>query len=127
MSREYRLAEHASQAGKVGAQPIWMLGERGAQPRVVLIHGGSELLSEIGPELGAYARGVLQKRGVEILLNTRVSAVTARQVMIDNGPPIDANTIVTSIGNAPNPVVMDLCKQLGIDAPKIGRGLAWGQ
>jgi NADH:ubiquinone reductase (H+-translocating) len=91
---------------------------RSFQPRVVLIHGGVELLGEIGPELGAYARGVLQKRGVEVLLNTRVSAVTARQVILADGTSIQANTIVTSVGNAPNPVVMDLCKQLGIDAPR---------
>jgi NADH dehydrogenase len=84
----------------------------------VLIHGGAELLGEIGPELGAYARGVLEKRGVEILLNSRVSAVTARQVFLNGGTVIEANTIVTSVGNAPNPVIMDLCKQIGIEAPR---------
>jgi NADH dehydrogenase len=86
--------------------------------RVVLIHGGQELLGEIGPELGAYARRVLEKRGVEVLLNSRVASVTARQVSLSDGSVIEANTIVTSIGNSPNPVVMDLCKQIGVDAPK---------
>jgi NADH dehydrogenase len=91
---------------------------RDSPPRVVLVHGGKELLLEIGPELGAYARVVLQKRGVEILLNSRVAAVTAKQVILEGGVVIEANTVVTSVGNAPNPVVMDLCKQLGVEAPK---------
>jgi NADH dehydrogenase len=91
---------------------------RDSMPRVVLVHGGDELLAEIGPKLGAYARGVLVKRGVEVLLNTKVSAVTAQRVTMVDGSGIDANTIVTTIGNAPNPIIMDLCKQLGIDAPK---------
>jgi NADH dehydrogenase len=91
---------------------------RNATIRVVLVHGGKELLQEIGPELGAYAREVLVKRGVEVRLNARVSAVTARRVLLADGSFIDANTVVTTIGNAPNPVVMDLCKQIGLDAPR---------
>jgi NADH:ubiquinone reductase (H+-translocating) len=91
---------------------------RESKPRVVLIHGREELLGEIGPTLGAYARRVLEKRGVEVLLNTHVTAVTARQVVLDNGLAIEANTVVTSVGNAPNPIILDLCKQLGVDPVK---------
>ena len=91
---------------------------RGLKLRVVLIHAGTELMAEIGPDLGAYARTILEKRGVEIRLKSRVSAVTASQVILDDGSRIEANTVVTTIGNAPNPVVMDLCKQLGIEAVK---------
>jgi NADH dehydrogenase len=91
---------------------------RESSPRVVLVHGGEELLAEIGPELGAYARRLLEKRGVEIRLKSKVSAVTAMKVILADGTSIDANTVVTTIGNAPNPVIMDLCKQIGIDAPK---------
>jgi NADH dehydrogenase len=91
---------------------------RGLGFRVVLVHAGAELMGEIGPELGVYARKVLEKRGVEIRLNSRVTAVTASQVMLDDGSRIEANTVVTTVGNAPNPVVMDLCKQLGIEAQK---------
>jgi NADH dehydrogenase len=91
---------------------------RNASIRVVLVHGGKELLEEIGPELGAYARKVLVKRGVEVRLNMRVSAVTARRILLADGTFIDANSVITTIGNAPNPVIMDLCKQIGVDAPK---------
>ncbi len=91
---------------------------RDSVPRVVLVHSRDELLGEIGPELGAYARGVLTKRGVEVLLKARVSAVTARKVLLADGTSIEANTVVSTIGSAPNPVVMDLCRQLGIDGGK---------
>jgi NADH dehydrogenase len=91
---------------------------RASAPRVVLVHSRGELLGEIGPDLGAYARGVLVRRGVEVRLNCRVSAVSARQVVLGDGSHIDANTVVTTVGSAPNPVAMDLCRQLGIDPPK---------
>jgi NADH:ubiquinone reductase (H+-translocating) len=91
---------------------------RDSKPRVVLVHSGTELLLEIGPKLGAYARDVLQKKGMEVMLNTRVSAVTAYRVVLSTGVGIDANTVVSTIGNAPNPIVMDLCRQMGIEAPK---------
>jgi len=86
--------------------------------RVVLVHAGAELLAEIGPELGAYARKILEKRGVEIRLRAKVTAVTASYVTLDDGTRIEANTVVTTIGNAPNPVATDLCKQIGIEPVK---------
>jgi NADH dehydrogenase len=91
---------------------------RHAVVRVVLVHAQGELLGEIGPDLGAYARRSLEDRGVEVKLNTRVAAVTAQRVVLADGSGIEANTLVTTIGNAPNPVAMDLCRQLGIQAPK---------
>jgi len=91
---------------------------RSSRLRVVLVHSRRELLGGIGPELGAYARGVLEARGVEVRLNLHVTAVTARRVILADGSGIDANTVVTTIGSAPNPVVMDLCRQIGVEAPK---------
>lgn len=82
--------------------------------RVVLVHGHDHLLAEIGPELGTHAQRVLEKRGMEIRLNTRVAEITADRVIFADGGFIEAHTIVTTIGNAPNPVVLDLCTQLGI-------------
>lgn len=87
-------------------------------PRVVLVHGGTELLPEIGESLGRYARQTLERRGVEVLLNTRVSSVTASEVFFSHGGSICAHTIVTTIGSAANPVVAELCRELSISAPK---------
>jgi NADH dehydrogenase len=82
--------------------------------RVVLVHGHDRLLAEIGEKLGDHARRVLEKRGMEMRLNTRVAEITADRVIFEGGEFIEAHTIVTTIGNAPNPVVLDLCRQLGL-------------
>ncbi len=82
--------------------------------RVVLVHGHDRLLTEIGPELGEHAQRVLEKRGMELRLNTRVAELTADRVIFADGTFVESHTIVTTIGNAPNPVVLDLCGQLGL-------------
>ncbi|BCU75953.1 NAD(P)/FAD-dependent oxidoreductase [Luteolibacter sp. LG18] len=91
---------------------------RDKKPRVVLIHSRPHLLEEIGPDLGDHAQRVLEKRGMEIILNSRVSEATSNRIHYAEGQFIETNTIISSIGNAPNPAVMDLCKQLGIEAEK---------
>jgi NADH dehydrogenase len=91
---------------------------RDTPPRVVLVHSRGELLAEIGADLGGYARRVLEKRGIEVKLNTHVCEVTAARVHFAEGGTVEAHTIISTIGNAPNPVVLDLCRQLGLDAPK---------
>ncbi len=91
---------------------------RDKEIRVVLIHSRAHLLEEIGPELGDHAQRVLQKRGMEIILNARVSEATASKIIYNQGEFIETHTIISSIGNAPNPAVLDLCQQLGIESIK---------
>lgn len=86
--------------------------------RVVLVHGHDRLLAEIGPKLGDHAKRVLEKRGMELRLNSRVAEITADRVLFSDGSFIEAHTIVTTIGNAPNPVVLDLCKQLDLETER---------
>jgi NADH:ubiquinone reductase (H+-translocating) len=90
------------------------------QARVVLVHGGGQLLAEIGPKLGEYAAEVLRERGIEILLETRVAEATASRVSFESGEAIETHTIVSTIGNAPSPVVLDTARQLGLE-PERGR------
>lgn len=86
--------------------------------RVVLVHSRAHLLEEIGEKLGDYAQGVLAKRGMELRLGVRVTEVTATKVILSNGDFIEANTVVSTIGSAPNPVVVDLCRQIGLECDK---------
>lgn len=88
--------------------------------RVILIHSRAHLLEEIGPELGDYAQRVLEKRGMEIILNSRVNEATAGKIIYNQTNSLETHTIISSIGNAPNPAVMDLCRQLEIE-PEKGR------
>ncbi len=91
---------------------------RGLRPRVVLVHSHASLLAEIGPELGDHALGVLRRRGIEVRLNTRVAEVTASRVGFTSGDGLDAHTVISTIGNAPHPVVLDLCRQLGLETER---------
>lgn len=83
--------------------------------RVVLVHSRAHLLEEIGENLGDHARRVLERRGMEVRLDTRVAAATSSRVIFTNGDFVETHTIVSSIGNAPNPVVLDLCRQIGVE------------
>ncbi len=91
---------------------------RDTEPRVILVHSRGQLLTEIGADLGGYAAEVLERNGVGVRLNERVAEVTATRVRLESGDSIDANTVVTTIGSAPNPVVLSVCRQLGIEAVK---------
>jgi NADH dehydrogenase len=88
------------------------------EPRVILAHSRAQLLTDIGADLGGYAAEVLERNGVGVRLNTRVAEVTATRVIFEGGESVEANTVVTTIGSAPNPIVLDLCRQLGIEALK---------
>ena len=91
---------------------------RASLPRVILVHSQGQLLAEIGPELGAYAQKVLERNQVEVRLNTRVIEGTATKAILNDGTTLDAATLVSTIGSAPNPIVLDICKQIGAAAPK---------
>jgi len=87
---------------------------RRVKPVVVLLHGGPHLLPEIGPELGGYAQKLLISRGIDVRVNAPVSAMTARQVRCADGSKVETHTIISTVGNAPNPVMLDLCRQLDL-------------
>lgn len=90
----------------------------GDRIRVALVHGHDKLLAEIGPELGDYAARVLRRRGVELFLGKRVAEATMSRVVFTDGQAIETHTIVSTIGNAPNPVVLDIARQLGLETDK---------
>jgi NADH dehydrogenase len=76
--------------------------------RIILIQHGSRILPELPEHLAAYAAETLRRRGIEIRLNTGVKAATPTGVETNSGPPIEAETIVAAIGNAPSPLVQSL-------------------
>jgi len=85
---------------------------------VVLVHSGARLLPTLGHRLGEYAGRQLQKRGLRLILERRVKAVTAHYVTLDNGDSIPAGTVISTIGNAPHPVVRELAEAMDLDAPR---------
>ena len=79
--------------------------------RLVLVHSGPYLLPQIGKELGRYSGEHLEKRGIEVRLNARVTAITAERAILSTGDVIETNTVVTTVGNATHPVIKKLIDQ----------------
>jgi NADH dehydrogenase len=76
--------------------------------RMVLVHAGSVILPELGPELGAYAQQQLQARGLEIVTNARVASVSSEDVVLHDGRRIPARLVVWTAGTSPNPLLATL-------------------
>jgi NADH:ubiquinone reductase (H+-translocating) len=76
--------------------------------RVVLVHPGDFVLPELGEELGRYASCKLAERGVEIFPNTKVKAVTPREVELTDGTRIESFTLVWTAGTSPHPLLNQL-------------------
>lgn len=81
--------------------------------RCVLLQSANRILPELGESLAKYAQKILEKRGVEIKLNTRLKAVSADGAIVMDKPTkaeetIPARTIVTTVPSAPHPLVTNL-------------------
>jgi len=73
--------------------------------RVAVVHPGAFLLPELGEELGRYTQARLADRGVEVLLNTRVTGVNGPRTVLSTGEEIDAKTLVWTAGISANPML----------------------
>jgi len=86
--------------------------------RLILVHSGAHLLPQIGEELGKYCELQLRKRGIEIRLNARVTAVTAERAMLNTGEIVETNTVVTTVGNGTHPVMKKLIDRYHLPSDK---------
>src|SRR5262245_6725781 len=76
--------------------------------RMVLVHAGAVILPELGPALGAYAQRKLSSRGIEIVTDAKVSAVTDRGVMLADDRHIPGRLVVWTAGTYPHPLLHEL-------------------
>lgn len=101
---------------------------------VKLVHSKLHLLPTLSQHLGDYTKQKLSQRGVDLILGERVRSVTANRVMLDSGASIETNTVVSTIGNAPHPLVVKIAADLELEtergrlsAPQTGKvsGVDW--
>ena len=78
------------------------------EPEVVLVHSRTHVLSEFGDRLGRYATRKLRRVGVRLVLGRRLTRVEPDRVELDDGSFIGTATVVSTVGNAPHPVVAAL-------------------
>lgn len=76
--------------------------------KLILIHSGERILPEMPESLAAFALKKLRERGVEVRLQSRIAAATPREAILKSGERIATRTLVTTVGNSPNPVLAPL-------------------
>jgi NADH dehydrogenase len=73
-----------------------------AEIRLVLVEGTDRLLGAFSPRLGRYAKRVLERRGVQVIMGTLVKDADERQVKLSTGSSIETRTVIWSAGVRPN-------------------------
>jgi NADH dehydrogenase len=85
--------------------------------RVILLQGGDRLLPQFPPDLSERARRDLEKMGVEVMLNDRVTNVTPDGVEIAGKPFLPVRNVFWAAGVQGNP----LGKSLGVPLTRSGQ------
>ncbi len=85
--------------------------------RVVLIEGADRVLLSFPQELSAFALRELQKKGVEVMLNTKVNGCDPGGLSFGDGTGLAAATILWAAGVAASPAA----RWLGAPADRAGR------
>ncbi|WP_058533673.1 NAD(P)/FAD-dependent oxidoreductase [Legionella saoudiensis] len=87
-----------------------------SKTKVYLIEGGNQVLNSYPQKLAIYAQHTLEKQGVTVLLNTRVTEITDEGVAFGD-QFIPAHNIIWAAGNEASP----LLKTLDVPCDKSGR------
>ncbi len=87
------------------------------QVRTFVVHPGERLLPELSEDLAGYAQSALERHGVRIALDTKITGASAESVEVD--PPVDGqkdiacDLLIWAGGVRPNPVIEESGAQLG--------------
>ena len=65
-------------------------------------------MPELPGKLGDYAGAKLSARGIEVMTETSLREATAHAVVTADGQKISTQTVVTTVGNAPTPLMRSL-------------------
>ena len=84
---------------------------------VTLVHRGPHVLSSFDTEMAAYMQMALAEAGVVVLLDTVVSKITEKSVLLSDGSHIDADVVFASVGVRPE---ISLAGAAGLDIGKRG-------
>ena len=69
---------------------------------VVPLQGADRILPELSVNLADFSRRLLERRGVEVRLGTRIQGATAQIAILGDGTTIPTRTLVAAVGAAPN-------------------------
>ena len=87
------------------------------EARVILLEASPHLISPYPDELRRATHRLLQKKGVEILLNTRMDNYDGQRVTLDDGSQIESRTLIWTAGVK----AAELADRLGVEQASAGR------
>lgn len=70
--------------------------------KVMLLQSRDRILPELNESLAAFSHRLLEKRGIEIRLNTRIRSATSDSAILTDGAVVPTDTLVAAIGASPN-------------------------
>ena len=76
--------------------------------RCVIVQAGDRILPEMSETLADFARRILRKRGVEIILNDRLKAATSERAILQSGAEIPCKTLISTVPSALPLVIQQL-------------------
>lgn len=85
--------------------------------RILLLEAADRLLPSLPSALGAYAREILTRKGVEVKLGAMVTGAAGNRVNLHGEPPVASHTLVWTAGVQASP----LAETLGVPQGKGGR------
>jgi NADH dehydrogenase len=85
--------------------------------RITLVEAGPELFAMFKPNLRAYAKEALTKRGVDVLVGEMVHSITPTSVALKSGTVLPAHTLVWGAGLQAHPI----SESLGVELQKGNR------
>jgi NADH:ubiquinone reductase (H+-translocating) len=78
------------------------------QLRVILIEGSDRLLEQVDEELGRFALEKLKESGVEFIMKSLVTELTANAVKTNNNTIIPSYTVIWTAGVTPSKLIAEL-------------------
>ena len=69
---------------------------------VLLLQSRDRILPELSESLAAFSHKLLERRGIEIRLNTRIGSATSGSAILSDGAVVPTDTLVAAIGASPN-------------------------
>jgi NADH:quinone reductase (non-electrogenic) len=76
--------------------------------RIVVAHAGETLLPELSESLGRYAETQLTRRGIEVILKTKVTGYDGNEVTFGDGSRIATRMLIWTAGITPPPLLSTL-------------------
>jgi len=73
--------------------------------RWILVDAAPQIMPELGAKLGQEAMSLLERKGIEVVLQTSVEEVTETTVRLSGGRTIPSRTLVWTAGATANPLI----------------------